>query len=187
MLRTMIARPLAAFAAAGLMAAAALAADKPLTEKQAKDFVKTLDAVQEIADGRDDEFDIDMQPKAGAPFQPYTTAVETLKKDYPADHARLANAVRPHGFSTAEWGAVGDRVMVAYLALRMQEEDPRAMKMMEGMDGSMLAQMPPEMRSQLEGVMAMMETVKNAPEADKQVVAAVKPELDAFMERQGGS
>ncbi|MEM9618597.1 MAG: hypothetical protein AAF936_11610 [Pseudomonadota bacterium] len=166
--------------------------DKPLTEDQAKRFVATLAAVEALGDqlrddGKIENLQIAQQPIAGEPFKPYSTAVTILKEKHPGDHAKLANTVEEHGFSTTEWGSVGDRVMVAYLAVKMQEEDPRSLEMMEGMDKSMMDMVPPEMRAQLESTFAMMETVKNAPEADKMAVMAVKDDLDNYMEKDAAS
>ncbi len=160
----------------------------PLTTDQAKRFVASLPTVEVLGDqldveGKIDNLQIDTRPKAGEIFKPYSNAVVALKEKYPSDHTKLANKVKTHGFSTAEWGRVGDRVMVAYLALKMQDEDPDSMAMMAGMDKSMLDMVPPEMRAQLEGTFAMMETIKNAPDEDKAVVASVKAELDAYMEK----
>ena len=170
-----------------LMAGAFAAENKPLTEDEAKRFVLTLAAVDALGDtleaeGKIENLRIEQRPKAGEPFLPYSNAVSLLKEKYPADHTKLASAVKAHGFSTTQWGHVGDRVMVAYLALRMQEEDPDSMEMMSGMDKSMLEMVPPELRAQLESTFAMMETVKNAPEADKKAVSVVKDDLDKFME-----
>ena len=58
------------------------------------------------------------------------------------------------------------------------------MAMMEGFDESMLEMMPPEMRTQLEHTFVMMETVKNAPAADKKVVTEVKEDLDKILEEE---
>ena len=170
-----------------LVTGAIAADDKPLTEDQAKRFVATLAAVDALGDsleaeGKIENLQIEQRPTAGESFLPYSNAVAALKEKYPADHAKLAAAVDGHGFSTTQWGHVGDRVMVAYLALRMQEDDPDSMEMMAGMDKSMLEMVPPELRAQLESTFAMMETVQNAPEADKQAVAVVKDDLDKFME-----
>ncbi len=170
-----------------LVAGAFAADDKPLTEDQAKRFVATLAAVDALGDsleaeGKIENLRIEQRPTAGEPFLPYSNAVSVLKEKYPSDHVKLADAVKGHGFSTTEWGHVGDRVMIAYLALRMQEEDPDSMEMMAGMDKSMLDMVPPELRAQLESTFAMMETVKNAPESDKKAVAVVKSDLDKFME-----
>ncbi len=170
-----------------LVTGAYAAENKPLTEDQAKRFVATLAAVDALGDsleaeGKIDNLRIEQRPKAGEPFLPYSNAVNVLKEKYPSDHAKLADAVKEQGFSTADWGHVGDRVMVAYLAVRMEEDDPDSMEMMSGMDRSMLDMVPAEMRAQLEGTFAMMDTVKNAPEADKNAIATVKDDLDKFME-----
>ncbi len=179
----------AALAVTFVAAGASLAGDAPLTEDQAKRFVKTLPALEALrkdmdAEGKSDHMTVATQPKAGEDFKPYSNAVATLKKDFPADHARLAKAVKPHGFSAKEWGDVGDRVMIAHLANKMQEEDPRTMEMMENMDRSMIDMMPPEMRERLAATFAMMETVKNAPAEDREVVAKVGDELDEYMETE---
>jgi hypothetical protein len=182
----------AALAATFLAIGAAHAGDGALTEDQAKRFVKTLPALDEFGKELEKKeeagkINFDAQPKAGEPFKPYSNAVKILKAESPADHQRLASLVKPHGFSATQWGDVGDRVMIAYMALKMQEEDPRTMQMMEGMDKSMMDMMPPEMKAQMEAAFAMMETVKNAPEADKQAVSSVKADLDAYMEQSGES
>ena len=164
----------------------AAAGDAPLTEEQAKRFVATLPVLDDFgetleAEDKISQLMIDSKPKAGEPFKPYSRAVTALSEAYPADHARLAKALKPHGFTTQEWGVVGDRIMIAYLALAMAEQDPETLAMMEGMDASMLDMVPPEMRAQLEQTFAMMETVKNAPQADKDVVATVKASLDDYV------
>ena len=169
--------------------AAAFASDAPLTEDEARRFVASLAAVETLGDafeaeGKIDNLQFDSRPKAGEAFKPFSKGVTALEENYPADHARLAKALKPHGFSADDWGATGDRVMIAYIAVTMQEDDPRTLEMMEGMDASMMEMMPPEMRTQMEGVFAMMETVKNAPEADKATVAAVKADLDAYLAQQ---
>ncbi len=171
-----------------LIAGASAEQQKPLTENQAKRFVASLDSVDAMrdkleAEGKIDNINIATKPEAGEAFRPYSKAVTALKDKYPADHARLAKIVKPHGFSAKDWGATGDRVMVAYMALKMQEEDPRTMQMMETMDKSMLDMVPPEMRAQLESTFAMMEAVKNVSEADKIAVAPVKAALDAYMDK----
>lgn len=183
MIRTVI----SAVALVLLTVCAAQASDAPLTEDQAKRFVKTLPALEKFgeeleAEGKTENLQVEAQPKAGEDFKPYSKAVAVLKKSQPADHAKLQGLVKPHGFSAAEWGDVGDKVMIAYMAVRMEEEDPRAMAMMEGMDKSMMDMMPPEMKSQMESAFAMMETVRKAPEADKQAIAVVKNDLDKHFE-----
>lgn len=179
----------AIFISSLFFSAVALASDAPLTEDEARRFVASLAAIEALGDafeaeGKIDNLQFASRPKAGEAFKPYSTAVAVLADAYPADHARLSKALKPHGFSPDGWGATGDRVMIAYLAVTMEEDDPRTLEMMEGMDASMMEMMPPEMRAQMEGVFAMMETVKNAPDADKATVAAVKGDLDAYLAQE---
>ncbi|MEM8770178.1 MAG: hypothetical protein AAGD92_00890 [Pseudomonadota bacterium] len=181
-------RVFAAAAMSVVFVFSAQAEDKPLTEDQTKRFIQTLPAMEKLGDefnesGKSEFMQKDAMPKAGEAFKPYSTAMASLKKNYPADLKRVSSAVKPHGFSADQWASVGDRVMVAYMALQMEAEDPRTIAMMEGMDQSMIDMMPPEARAQMEGVFAMMETVRNVPEADKAMVRKFKPELDAHMNR----
>lgn len=170
--------------------AAAHAADvKPLTEDEAKRFVATLPAVDELGselreDGKIEALNARSRPKAGEEFKPYSGAVAGLKEKHPAEHGRLAAIVGKHGFSTDAWGAVGDRVMVAYLAERMERENPGAMKQMEAMDASMIDMMPAHVKEQMAAAMALMDSVKNAPAEDRKTVALVSDDLDAFMDEQ---
>ncbi|MEX6632619.1 hypothetical protein [Hyphococcus lacteus] len=160
-----------------------------LTDDQAKRFVESLETVNGFgadleAAGKTERLAIDTQPKAGEKFMPYTKALTALKANYPADHAKFSKMIKPHGFNAEEWSGVGDRVMVAYLALRMQEDDPQAMAALKEMDRSMLDMMPPEMKTQMEAAMVMIDAVQSAPAEDIKAVRSVKPELDAYMEAQ---
>ena len=162
-------------------AAAPAFAEAPLSDDQVKRFVATLAPVEEFGDKLDHDGKLDdldkKTPAFGEEFRPYKNAIAALKRDHPADYAALGALLKPHGFSQDQWAATGDRVMLAYMALRMEQENPDYEKQMAGMDKSMLNQMPPQMRAQIEGALAMVETVKKAPAADK---AAVKPHAKAI-------
>lgn len=172
-------------------AVAADAAAAPLREADVERFVGTLDDVAAFgkkleAAGKDDLLNRQEQP-TDAPFAPYSTGVSELKAQYPADHAELAGILKTHGFAPAEWGAVGDRVIIAYIALKIAEENPEALEMadqMASLDPAMLAQMPPQMKAQMDRMKAMVETVRRAPDADKKAVAPSKAALDAHVARQ---
>ncbi|WDI32611.1 hypothetical protein PUV54_05305 [Hyphococcus flavus] len=181
-----------AFGAVALMTVNAVAADAPLTEDQAKRFVESLPALDALgesleADGKMDELKIDPTPKAGQAFKPYSQAVSGLKEKYPSDYAKLDSAVKPHGFSASEWGLVGDRVITAYLAIKMEEENPQAMAQMQAMDKSMLEMMPKEMQDQFNQVLVMMETIENVSPEDRAAVQSVKGQLDEYMEDKSRS
>ena len=167
----------------------ALAADAPLTVDAAKRFVASLDAVKALgeqleASGKTEQMQFDVQPKPGEEFRPYSKSVMAMKAKYPSDYAQLQKAVKSHGFGAEAWGVTGDRVMLAYMARKMEKENPGAMAQMHSMDASMLEMMPPEMKQQLAQAQAMMQTIAAAPPADKKVVAEVEAELDAFMDKE---
>ena len=169
-----------------------LAADAPLTVDTAKRFVASLDSVKTVgeeiyAQGIAEEVQLDLEPKAGEPFKPYTKSVIGLKAKYPAEYSKLQTAVKPHGFSPEEWGAVGDRVMVAYLARKMEKENPDALAQMQAMDPSMLEMMPPEIKAQIMQAKAMMDAVAAAPAEDKKVVAEIEDDLDAYMNEEAAA
>lgn len=175
-----------------LLTANAFAGDKSITADEAQRFVDSLPALDALGDtleaeGKMDELEINATPVAGEEFKPYSQAVVGLKEKYPGDYAKLNDAVKPHGFSADEWGGVGDRVIVAYLALKMAEENPGAMAQMQAMDKSMLDQMPPEIKAQFQQAMAMMQTIENASPEDKAAVETVKDQLDEYMEEQSQS
>ncbi|WP_133162252.1 hypothetical protein [Hyphococcus luteus] len=166
----------------------AVAADA-LTVDAAQRFVESLHSVKALGDrleaeGKAEQLQLDMQPKAGEPFAPYSKSVTALKAKYPDEYSELKSAVKPHGFSAEEWGVTGDQVMVAYFARKMEKENPGAMAQMEAMDPAMLEQMPPQMKEQIMQAKAMMETISKVPPENKEVVAEVEDDLDAYMEAE---
>ncbi|MEQ8936396.1 MAG: hypothetical protein RIE56_11460 [Amphiplicatus sp.] len=173
---------IAALGAVFILAGAAFAADPaPLTDAKIKNFIASMESVKALgheleASGKTDTLEIDAMPKAGEEFRPYTKSVAALKEKHPADHQRLAALVKPHGFSVDSWAETGDRVMIAYMAEKVAEH-PESLAHAQAMDPAMLSMVPPEMRAQMEGAMAMMETVKKAPAADR---AALRPHMAAL-------
>ena len=165
---------------------AAFAGDKPLTSDEVKRFVATIPATNALgeqfeAEGKIDILQVENQEAGQGTFGPYSHAIGVLKEKHVDGYKRLNAVVSAQGFEPVEWGAVGDRVMISYLALKMKESDPDTLAMMEGMDRSMLEMVPPEMRAQLEQTFLMMEAVKSAPEADQEVVAEFQNDLDAML------
>lgn len=174
----------ASIAGAALMLAAtpALAEEAALQDNQVKRFVETLDPVEAFSDRLGDEARFDdmmeeVRPQQGKNFRPYSEGVAALKKKFPAEYAALGEVVKPHGFSQESWAATGDRVMVAYMALRMEQENPEFRSRTPQIDPAQLAQMPAEIRASIETSMAIMDVVKNAPAADQ---AAVRPHMTAI-------
>lgn len=158
-----------------------------LTSDEARRFVATLEDVQALGDrleanGEAEALNIRTQPKAGEAFRPYSTAVAALKADYPAEHARLSAIVGQHGFSAQEWGAVGDQVMIAYLAEKMEQENPGALQQMAQMDSSMKEIMPAHMKEQMAAALALAQAAKDAPAENRAAIKPVMADLDAFTE-----
>lgn len=158
-------------------------ASETLTADQVGRFLATVDEVEAFgaeleAAGKTDALAVDMQPTGGEPFKPYENGVAAMKAHYPEEHARLGGIVSKHGFSTDSWARVGDRVMIAYFAEMVAQEDPASIaesrRMMEAMDPQTLQMMPPEVRAQIDAGLAMMRMVDEAPEADR---AAVRPHI----------
>ena len=164
------------------------AADKALTEDEARRFIASLEDVDKLAktleEAGDPALDIDTQPKSGEEFSPYGRMIPILKDKHQAVHKRLAATVKPHGFSTEEWGATGDKLITAYMAVKMEQENPQALAQMKAMDKSMLEMLPAAQREQFATAIAMAETVENAPASDKKVAKSVQKEMDDYMERQ---
>ena len=179
-----------AIGAAMLFAAGpAFAGEAALTADTAKRFVASLPSVESLgkkleAEGRTDEMRVDTQPKPGEEFKPFSNAVKALKMKHPSDYGQLSSAVKPHGFNPEDWGLAGDQVMIAYLALMMEKENPGVMAQMEAIVPEMLKMMPPEMKAQMEQAKMMMATVAAASPEDKKAVSEVEDELDAYMESQ---
>lgn len=172
-----------AVAAIVLFAGPALAADRaPLTDEKIRNFVASMEAIKDLgreleASGKTKLLMDQTAPKAGEDFKPYAKAVAALKEKYPADHDRLVASVKPYGFSAETWAETGDRIIVAYIAEKAEQEHPGGLGHAQPMDPAMLASIPSEMRVQIETAMAMMETVKNAPVSDRD---AVRPHLNAI-------
>jgi len=75
-------------------------------------------------------------------------------------------------------------LIIAYMAVKMEEENPGAVAQMKAMDKSMLEMLPQAQRDQFASAIAMAETVENAPAADKEIAKKVGPEMEKYMNRQ---
>lgn len=175
----------AALFAAAQLAAEPAAARAPLEAGAVERFIAAMAEVEAFGDelearGRLEALTLETQPRLGEPFAPFSNTVAALAARHPDEHARLAAIVGAHGFTPARWGETGDRILVAYLAEKMAQQDPAAMAQMAAMDRSMLDELPPEMKTRMEAVFAMMETVRDADPADR---AAVRPYLEALDEQ----
>lgn len=161
--------------------------------KAVESYINSLPEVEAFGErmesqGKDEAWLNDVSPMEGDTFDPHTRGISALKQHDPAEYAELGKIVGRHGFSSGEnWAAVGDRVILAYGALKAESENPELFEMvkqMESMDERMLAMMPAEVRAQMEQALAMARSFARVPDSDKQVVRPHVARLDAvFMER----
>ncbi|WP_409524865.1 hypothetical protein [Nitrincola sp. MINF-07-Sa-05] len=161
--------------------------------KAVESYINSLPEVEAFGEkmesqGKDEAWLNEVSPMEGENFDPHTRGISALKQHDPAEYAELGKIVGRHGFSNGEsWAAIGDRVILAYGALKAESENPQLFEMvkqMETMDPSMLAMMPAEVRAQMEQAMVMARSFAKVPDADKQVVRPHMGRLDAvFMDR----
>ena len=177
-----------AIAVSIVLSMSAAQAASPLSSEQVTHFVETLAPIQTFGDALEKEGKLNVLIGGGASangeFKPYSTGVDALKKQFPADFRRLAGVVKPHGFTPEEWGETGDRVMAAYMALRIERDEPGALDRIEPVDLEELKKMPPELQIQMRDYMAMMEAVKKAPSADRTAVLPSMELIDAHIAAQ---
>jgi hypothetical protein len=166
------------------------AARAALTEKDVTQFVSAIQDVENFSDtlkkeGKDKALEADaskVDQKKG--FAPYANGVESLKTKFPDDYKKLGDIVKSHGFANQEnWADTSDSVMHAYMALKIQEQNPDAFKQLKAMTPEEKAKMPPEAQQQIERAMAMMKIVESAPEADKTAVKKHMTDIDAWLDR----
>ena len=162
-----------------------------LTADDARHFAETLAPIQAFGDALEKEGKFNVLVGGGATidgvFKPYSAGVAALKTMLPGELGRLAAVVKPHGFTPEQWGAVGDRVMAAYMALRIEREQPGALAQIELLDLTGVENMPADARKQMTDYNAMMKAVKSAPEADKKAVAPAMDAIDAHIAAQEAS
>ncbi len=92
--------------------------------------------------------------------------------------------IAPYGFQSLEsWGALGDRVMAAYMAMNLEQSHASQMirKQLAKLDKdtSIPAEQKQAMRKQMEGMERMMQSFASAPKAD---IEAVRPLAKRFEE-----
>ncbi|MEK7264562.1 MAG: hypothetical protein AAB227_00555 [Pseudomonadota bacterium] len=180
-------RLFAGLAAFALSVPPVLAADV-LSADAARHFADTLAPVQSLGDAFEKEGKFNVLLGGGATvdgvFKPYSAGVIALKTQLPNELGRLAAVVKPHGFTPEEWGLAGDRVMAAYMALRIEREQPGALAQIDLVGPAEIEKMPPDLRKQMLEYNAMVTALKKAPDADKLAVMPAVDTIDAYIAAQ---
>ena len=167
-----------------------------LTDAQVKRFVASMEEVQQLFDEYDDlhEMDDDFDDFDGEidmtfPENPMSDAIAEMRGH--AVYNRLQGVVRKHGFSNVEqWAGTGDKVMMAFYSLLMEEAHPEAVAEMQAAlreidDNPYMGEaQKQEMRKMMESAMSHMSHLMDAPAADKAVVRPHMSELRRVLEEQ---
>ncbi len=153
-------------------------------------FVKALPDIQTFTEklqkeGKDKVLNVAVQPTPGDKnYSPYVKGTEVMKEKLPGEYKELGDIAGKHGFKSQEdWAKAGDSVMLAYMAVKLDAENPGALKNIKAIPEDQKAKMDAPMRARLEQTVTMLEIFTSAPESDR---AAVKPhmkEIDAWLER----
>ena len=162
----------------------AFAADlSPLTTADIQKFIATAPEAEALFNDLEDngfnpDWEGQMMPKSGEDFRPFGKTTELLKTERPSDYASLTGIVKPKGFDdTPHWARIGDASILAYIAIKMEREDPQALAMASQLTPEMMAMIPPAQQAQLQGAMAIIEAIQGVPAADK---AAMEPVYEDF-------
>lgn len=161
-----------------VIAAVAVAIHSPaaamsLKAKQVENFIASMGPVNTLTN------EIDFQSKAdfstAKEFSPFSLGLESLKANEASAYKKLGQIVKGHGFSSQEdWASTGDAVMLAFIAVKAEQDNPGLTELQE-FPPEMLEQMPPETRAQFETTMKMVRAVRAVPPENK---TAVTPYLD---------
>jgi hypothetical protein len=137
------------------------------------------------ASGRVSGWFEEMTPLPGLPFNPHQQAVARLVEQEPAFHYELNKTVISHGFTSAQrWAEIGDRVILAYGALKAERENPALWQL-----ATRYQQLPPEMlsrwsaeaREQVIQALAIVRAFDTSPAQDKLSVAPYVSRLDSAL------
>lgn len=168
-----------------LFAASGAVADS-LTDEKVRAFISTLEEAETL----EDDFNQlnEEQPGSGNPSDMpdfssiFSDSVNKMRGHEAYD--RMEDIVEDNGFdSMEEWGATGDRVFQAWMAIEMESQHPQMAREMAGaMDEinnnpNLSEAQKEQMRSMMSGATAAMENARQAPEADKQ---AVRPHIQSL-------
>ncbi|MEQ9547929.1 MAG: hypothetical protein RIK85_18160 [Marinobacter sp.] len=168
-----------------LFTTSTLAADR-LTNEKVRAFINTLQEAETL----EDDFDQlnEQMPGSGNPSEmPDFSSIFSDSVNQMRGHEaynRMEGIVKENGFdSMEEWGATGDRVFQAWVAIEMEDQHPQmAREMAAAMDEinnnpNLSEAQKEQMRAMMGGATAAMESARQAPEADKQ---AVRPHMQAL-------
>ena len=157
-----------------------------LTDERVRAFINTLQDAETL-EGDLDELNQELPDAEDGSKMPdfssiFSDSVDKMRGYETYD--RMEAIVEDHGFdSMEEWGATGDRVFQAWMAIEMENQHPEMAREMAGVmdeinnNPNLSEAQKAQMREMMGGATSAMETARQAPEADKQ---AVRPHMDTL-------
>lgn len=158
-----------------------------LDGRQVGAYLDTLGEVKQLgermqAEGKGALLEQEIRLGVGTGFDPHQRAVMLLKREHADDYVQLNRILQPRGFTSPEsWARLGDRVVLAYGAIKAESESPEILllaQQMQGMNPQLLQLLPPEQRVQMEQALVIADALSRVSEADKQQVRPHIARLD---------
>ncbi|RAU19583.1 hypothetical protein DN062_00400 [Nitrincola tibetensis] len=136
-------------------------------------------------EGKGDAWLKEVTPEIGQNFNPHQQGVTLLSQEEPDAYQELTQIIRQHNFTSAErWAEVGDRIILAYGALKAESESPEMFAMAAEFDSvnpQMLQMLPPEIRQQVEQAMQIVRAFAQVSDSDKQQVRPFLSRIDTVL------
>ena len=129
----------------------------------------------------------ELTPLPGLPFNPHQQAVVRMAEQEPAFHYELNKAVISHGFTSARrWAEIGDRVILAYGALKAEQENPTLWQLASQYNQvppEMLSMWPEEAKSQVNKALVIIRAFAASSREDRAAIAPYLARLDNVLSR----
>ncbi|TYC55364.1 hypothetical protein FMN52_16955 [Marinobacter sp. BW6] len=158
-----------------------------LSDQTISSFIDSLKAAERLGSEFEDLGDEMDSPNDGS-MPDFSSMLSDSLSELEGHQAygQLEDLVQDHGFSNLEeWASTGDRIIQAWMAIEMEQQNPAARQEMNAamaeIENSphMTAEQKAQMRAMMQSAMGAMETASNAPPAD---VEAVRPHVEALRE-----
>jgi len=170
-----------------MLCSPAVMAAGALQSTQIEAYLATLDEVQRFGErlqaaGKGRFLEREILPRSGESFDPHRRAVMALQREAAADHRELTGIVQQQGFTSPDsWALVGDRVVLAYGAIKAEAESPEILQLaqqLQGLDPQLLQLMPADQRAQMQQALVIAQALSRVPDADKHNVRPYIARLD---------
>ncbi|MDX1756237.1 MAG: hypothetical protein R3175_09280 [Marinobacter sp.] len=167
-----------------LICLASQASAQSLSDSQIQNFIASLVELNAMEDEFAD-LKLEMEQEQGRQEMPdfeHPISDSIHRIEGHPEFDTFKDVIEGHGFdSPAEWGATGDRIFRAWMAIEMESQgatvDQDVAKALAEIDNNphMTQAQKDQMRAMMGGAMAAMEQARNAPEED---IRALRPHLD---------